>query len=261
MYTLVRTCIISFLFSACISNAVAQYQPRSSYDEETKTMIYNGEMPARYVNIKYDTFSFTIDDYAVEESTINYGTKTSLYGNSGTVRPHIVADYTYYLEPTTENVILHQSQCEDINERQIVLQTTTNIQNPQEIHFRVSAHLLESIKELPSSLGNINLLKWFDTHILWQGTTPAIALKDSANCFRVPLISSFDNRDNLSKQLNLKDTTVILQGMDYSYIGDVVYKGKTGIFSIDDIVFKVEMYRKEALVETKYIRISFSYGC
>lgn len=66
--------------------------------------------------------------------------------------------------------------------------------------------------------------------------------------------------DNLYKKLNLRDTLVIQEG-EYDDVATIVYKNRPAHFVIDDIVLKIDKYKKDLLVETKYLCIVFSYGC
>ena len=257
-----KTVCTSILF--CIINIgvlVAQHQPHAIYDDDyAKQLANEGQMPTRYVYLKYPNFDLLIDDYAVWEGAVNYTSKQS-YCNNKTVAPFVVSDGVYCLKPLTAKVELNETQCENINKKQIALFVSPLVPAPKEIHFKVSASLEQSIKELPPSLDGIDIIDWYKTHSLWVGKTDFVQLKDSNHCFQIPLISSIDHRDEIYQQLQLKDTTVVLQSTDYSYVGDVVYKGKIGTFSTDYVILKIDMYRKDTLVETKYIRIFLSHGC
>lgn len=259
--------VTSFIYAQDFDNG--EYSPFKGtvrYDfrtaEDIRNAIYTGEEPAINTYIKYKNFSLTIHDYKVYEATIDYRIQQPMYeyeGSISNVKTNITGDSSYYLIPLKDTIRLEEWVFEDLSNRLISFTPLTS--DKKDIRFSVSASLLEKVfEQAPRNEPEIGWEKWDENKVSWDGQTPYTQLKDSAGYFRIPQINSFDNFDNLKKELNLRDTLVVIEG-EYDSVATVVYKNKACHFLIESIILRIDMYRREVLAETKYIQIFFSYGC
>lgn len=234
------------------------YDGRSQ--EDILKEIERGDEPSTNLNIKYADFFVTIYNYGAYETVVNYleGNKPIYFEYTEKKDLDIKIDGVNqcYLIPHKDTILLNEFVFNDLSNK--ILKITPTI-NEKGIKFKLSARLYERIWQQWSR--DINYEKWDTLQEKWEDISPPIEIKDSANYFfKIPEIQTLSDFSQLYEDLNLRDTLVVIEG-EYDDVATIVYKNRPAHFVVDDILLRVDMYRLETLIETKYIRIVFSYGC
>jgi len=103
------------------------------------------------------------------------------------------------------------------------------------------------------------VLLWDKNKVRWNRIVKYREMNDSAGFFRIPEIGDdaySDIRNN--PELQLRDTLVDLSG-ESANIATVVYKNKASYMGICSDFIRIERYKEEQLIDTKYIFIIDTY--
>lgn len=254
----------------CQNNSILDngiYQPFKGsvlYDgrsqEDILKDITNGEEPSTNLNIKYSDFVVTIYNYGVYETAVDYKNENKpIYpAQNNLISVHIDGGVNRcYLSTPNDSILLNEWVFNDLSNKLLKI---TPLTKEAGVHFTVSASLNEVIRpQFPRD--KISFDDWVKDYHEWKQMSSSKEIRDSANYyFRIPEIQTLSDFPLLKKQLALRDTLVIYEG-EYDDIATIVYKNMPSHFVIDDIVLRVDKYKINTLIETKYIRIIFSYGC
>lgn len=234
------------------------YDGRS--EEELLKEIENGEEPASNLNIKFSDFMVSIYSYGVYETVVNYKNQESVYiddlAETKDLNIEVLDLNRCYLMPLKDTTVLNEWTFNDLSNK--ILKITPN-EKEKDVSFKLSAQLYERIwQQMPKDM---DYERWENIAQEWKGISPSVEIKDSANYyFKLPEIQNLSDYNDLYKNLALRDTLVVIEG-EYDSVATIVYNDRPSIFIIDNILLRIDKYRKEMLIETKYIRIVFSYGC
>ena len=235
------------------------------YDDRTEEDILKeiekGHEPSTNLNIKFSDYFVTIYNYGVYESVIQYSNNNRpVYlddeHSNQKIDVNVLAVNQCYLMPKQDTLYLNEWVFNDLSDK--MLKITPNTKD-KDVRFKLSARLAERIwQQKPRDM---DYEEWEGIADDWKGVSPSITIKDSAKYyFRIPQIQKLSDFPELQKTVNLRDTLVVIEG-EYDDVATIVYKDRPAHFIVDDVILRIDKYRKETLIETKYIRIVFSYGC
>lgn len=157
------------------------YDSRST--NEKLADIRNGEEPATNLNIKFSDFFVTIYDYGVYETVVAYDQNNKpIYLNDDYDKRSINLQTDglnkCYLIPSNDTVLLNEWVFNDLSDKILKI---TPLDNDSLLHFRLSAQLNERIwQQYPRDM---DFDKWEKLSDKWEGLSPSITIKDSANYF------------------------------------------------------------------------------
>lgn len=225
--------------------------------DEMLKYIAEGEEPSTNTNIKYSNFMVTIYNYGVYQTVIDYNHNNKEYYNDDRSYNVVIDGVdSCYLETNKDTLELNEWVFNDISNK---IMRIIPLTAKKDLSYKVSASLYERIWKQQTDYSTTGELS--DLSDQWEGISPAVTLKDSAkNYFKIPLVSNISDFPDLKKRLALRDTLVVIEG-EYDDVATIVYKNNPCHFVIDDILFRFDVFKKGVLIETKYLKITFSYGC
>ena len=230
--------------------------------DEMLKYIAEGEEPSTNTNIKYSNFMVTIYNYGVYQTAIDYNHyNKEKYKLDQSYNAVIGGVDSCYLETNKDTLCLEEWLHHDINNKILRI---TPFTDKTDLSYKVSVSLYERIWVWRKYTNDSDIIDvqnpyyWDDE---WTGISPVVELKDSANSyFKIPIIDSISDFKELKRQLALRDTMVMIQG-EFLTEATIVYKNRPSMFIFEDILFRFDVFRKDVLVETKYLKITFSHGC
>lgn len=239
----------------------------SRIDEDKLKEILSGNDPSPDAQFKFDGYRFIIYDYGLEQTRIYYDNldrydKQFAGENTGfTMVVRDFNDYDIIPDGKSDTLKLYENVFEDLSYKliQIIPDNPTN-------HFVVSICTTMNITEQYNWKNPKHREDnwWENEAIKWSSFSTYRQLSDSARFFyRTPNIYEIytDDFTKIYKELNLRDTLVDLSG-ESENIATLVYKNVPATFYIYDGIIRIRRFNAtNQLLNTQYIKITFSYGC
>lgn len=212
------------------------------------------------LNLRYSDFLVTIHDYnGLELNFSNYDNDFPIIGHHIDYNLHLLDQDHYYFIPLSDTLIIQEEiHLEKIGNK--IIQVTSLNEKEKDIHYKVSISVLESIEQrFPLE---IDVKEGMEKELKrWVGLSPYVELVDSAQSyFYVPEIETLSNLSQLKQTLALGDTCVLYES-ELSYTATLIYKGKPAVHWIDGAILRIDRFNLNTLIETKYLKILFAYGC
>lgn len=226
--------------------------------------VENIQDPSHNLNLVYSDFMIIVEDYDVlkEVNISNYeGEPFPIIAQSYDFFTNIVNAEQFYFTPVIDTIYLYEDiMTEKIFKKKIKI---IPLSDDKDIHYKVYVAMDESLTQM------LPLEEYHDddayekSELLetWREVGPYKKVNSSKKLeFRIPSEESLLNIKDLKKQLALRDTLVTYEGELYHY-ANYVYKGLPTEYLVEGVVVKIEKYKKEHLIETKYLRTYITYGC
>ena len=101
---------------------------------------------------------------------------------------------------------------------------------------------------------------WGEKRVHWEGHEAFVPLVKKRNYFAVPKTPYEEQELFRKNKFALRDTLVDRSGESWN-VATLVYHEKPCLYVIEDVVFKVLLYKDGKAIDEKIIVINLSYGC
>lgn len=212
------------------------------------------------LNLRYSDFLVTIVNYNVLALNLaNYDDDYPVIDQHSNYSVHLLDKDCYYLIPLTDTLEIYEEiDLEHIENKMIRI--TSLDEKEKDVYYKVSLSALESINQMPPA--EVDFWEGMENDLVrWEGISPYVEIVNSArSCFYVPEVESLSNLPYLKQTLALGDTCVHYEG-ELSYTATLIYKGKPTVHQINGVLLRIEKYTLDTLIETKFLKVYFAYGC
>ena len=174
----------------------------------------------------------------------------------------IIDSTTFYYVIKSDSVFIDQEVFTDNIEGKIV--HINSLKNTKDTNFKLSVAVDETITQfLPlEEYGRDGMEEKESKLETWQKVSLYKTVEDSAQyTFRIPDRDSISDIKQIKIDLALRDTCLFYEAEGGGHDVNYIYKGKPAEHRIKAMLIRIEKYKKNSLIETKYIRISFPEAC
>lgn len=231
----------------------------------SKDIVSKVEDPHTNLNLLWSDYLVTIRKYNLwgEINESNYQGIDMPFIDEWTETNTVIIDHNTFYYVVNRDTILCQEEVftDNIEGKTIKI---TPFENNKNINFKVSVAVEEYIKQFLSAedYGRDGVEDKEALLETWEKVSPFKAVKDSAQFyFKIPNRESLSDIKQIKVDLALGDTTLYYEAEGGGHDLNYIYKGKPAEHRIIGMLIRIEKYKKDLLIETKYIQFSFPQSC